>query len=125
MKFLVDRCAGTRLAAGLREHGHDVFEARSISPDPGDAVLLEVAAADGRVVVTIDTDFGRLVYAGGAAHRGIVRLPDVPYERKVQLMSAVLVRHTDDLANGAVITVRGDRIRVSWPPSPDGGKTRA
>jgi predicted nuclease of predicted toxin-antitoxin system len=64
MKFLVDRCAGHRLAEWLRSQGHDVLESRELGQDPGDRELLERAAADGRVLVTIDTDFGELVYVG-------------------------------------------------------------
>jgi len=40
MKFLVDRCAGKRLADWLRGEGHDVLEARTLLPDPGDRELL-------------------------------------------------------------------------------------
>ena len=61
MRFLVDRCAGHRLAEWLRDEGHDVVEARELGADPGDRALLERAAADGRILVTIDTDFGELV----------------------------------------------------------------
>ncbi len=62
MKFLVDRCGGARLAEYLRSEGHDVLESRALGPDPGDPVLLEWAVALGRVLVTIDTNFGKLVF---------------------------------------------------------------
>ena len=62
MKFLVDRCAGKRLADWLQGEGHDVLEARTLGPDPGDRELLEMAAKGERVLVTIDTDFGELIY---------------------------------------------------------------
>lgn len=35
MKFLVDRCAGRRIATWLSEQGHDVILAESNEPDPG------------------------------------------------------------------------------------------
>jgi predicted nuclease of predicted toxin-antitoxin system len=79
MKFLVDRCAGATLARWLREKGHDVRESwGTSSPDPGDQELLAEALAEGRVLVTLDKDFGALVFAHGASHCGLVRLPDVP-----------------------------------------------
>lgn len=56
MRFLVDRCAGRRLAESLRDWGHDVVEARTLPSDPGDRVLLELAEADRRILITIDTD---------------------------------------------------------------------
>ena len=83
MKFLVDRCAGQRLAAWLRAQGHDVLASWDIGPDPGDQALLEQATAAGRVLVTIDTDFGELVYVQAMLHAGIVRLPDIPAEERI------------------------------------------
>jgi predicted nuclease of predicted toxin-antitoxin system len=58
MKFFIDRCAGRRLAAWLRDQGRDVAEAQERGPDPGDRELLATAAAEGRMLVTMDKDFG-------------------------------------------------------------------
>jgi predicted nuclease of predicted toxin-antitoxin system len=116
VKFLVDRCAGYRLAEWLRANGHDVVESRTISPDPGDRALLEWANRENRILVTIDTDFGELLFLEKASHGGLVRLPDVPAERRIALMAEVLKRHGHELAPGIVVTVRGARIRISKSP---------
>ena len=116
MKFLIDRCAGRRLADWLRGQGHDVIESRALGPDPGDQALLERAATEGRILVTIDTDFGELVYVRDVPHAGLVRLPDVPAMRRIALMAEVLERHRPALERQAVVTVRGGRVRVSRPP---------
>ncbi len=117
MNFLIDRCAGRRLAESLRRAGHDVLEARTLGPDPGDRAVLELAESLGRVLVTIDTDFGELIFLHDVPHAGLVRLPDVPAERRIVLMSEVIERHSGDLDERAVVTVRGGRIRVSRVPS--------
>ena len=44
VRFLVDCCAGRRLAEWLRNEGHDVFDAGELESDPGDATLLAQAA---------------------------------------------------------------------------------
>ena len=94
MKFLVDRCAGATLARWLREKGYDVREAwGGNNPDPGDEELLAEAFADGRVLITLDKDFGALVFAQGASHCGLVRLPDVPAAQRI-LMAAPHVMPT-------------------------------
>lgn len=116
MKFLVDRCAGHRLAEWLRSQGHDVVEMASLGPDPGDRAILDKAAAEERVLVTIDTDFGLLIYAGGREHAGLVRLPDVPAQRRIEIFVQLLARHAEDMSAGAVVTVKGGRIRVSREP---------
>jgi len=113
MKFLVDRCAGATLARWLREKGHDVRDARERSPDPGDEELLAQALAEDRVLVTLDKDFGRLVFAMRKPHGGVVRLPDVPAATRIALFERLLALHEKDMSEGAVVTVRGERIRVS------------
>ncbi|MYB52429.1 MAG: hypothetical protein F4X77_09565 [Acidobacteriia bacterium] len=115
VNFLIDRCAGRRLAEWLRRAGHDALEARTIGPDPGDRALLEMAESLGRILVTIDTDFGELIWVHDLPHSGLVRLPDVPAERRIALMAEVIENHGAELQERAVITVRGGRIRVSRP----------
>ncbi len=117
MKFLIDRCAGSRLAEWLRQQGHDVMESRERGPDPGDRVLLEWAASEGRILITMDKDFGEFIFVEGASHNGIVRLPHVPAEIRITLMEKVLTDHPQELSEKSVITVRGGRIRISRPPS--------
>ena len=76
---------------------------------------IERAAAEGRILVTLDRDFGRLVYVGGAMHAGLVRLPDVPVRDRLALMAEVLQEHGEALDRQALVTVRGGRIRVTGP----------
>ena len=113
MRFFVDRCVGRRLADWLRQKSHDVREARELSPDPGDAALLRLAVEEGRILVTIDSDFGTLVYLAGAAHAGIIRLPDVPAPARITLMEQILARHGETDLASAIVTVKGSRIRFT------------
>lgn len=116
MRFLIDLCAGHRLAEWLRSEGHDVEESRDRGVDPGDRILLEWAFAEERVLVTMDKDFGELIFFHGVQHRGLLRLPDVPAAARIALMQEVLENHGGDLVEGAVVTVRGGRIRISRSP---------
>ncbi|HUE82185.1 MAG TPA: DUF5615 family PIN-like protein [Pyrinomonadaceae bacterium] len=116
MKFLIDRCAGRLIAQWLRSEGHDVVESRQRGPDPGDRVLLEWAASESRILITIDTDFGQLVFVENAPHCGLIRLPDVPAKERVRLIEDLLVRFSMQLEESAIITVRGGRVRVSKSP---------
>lgn len=113
MKFLVDRCVGRKVVQWLQDGGHDVVEAGSLGPDPGDKVLLQRAESQGRILITIDTDFGKLVYSGHATHCGLIRLPDVPARRRIQLLDLVLRDYGSQIERGSIITVRGERIRIS------------
>ena len=96
--------------------GHDVVDVGTWSTDPGDGALLQRAMAEDRVVITIDQDFGQLIYAEERPHRGLIRLPDCPTGERIAIVADLLLRHADAIATGAVITVRGGRVRISRPP---------
>lgn len=113
MRFLIDRCAGHRLAQWLRNQGHDVVESRDRGPDPGDRILLEWAAKESRILVTMDKDFGEFLFVENAPHCGLIRLPDVPAAQRIELMNRLVVDHATDLSKRAILTVRGGRIRIS------------
>ena len=116
MRFLIDRCAGRLLADWLRTQGHDVIESRELGPDPGDRALLDWAVKETRILVTIDTDFGELIYVENLSHAGLVRLPDVPARERQLILQDLLTRYESELRDAAIITVRGGRIRISKGP---------
>ncbi|MBI5178727.1 MAG: DUF5615 family PIN-like protein [Nitrospinae bacterium] len=103
------------MAVWLREQGHDVVETKERGADPGDRVILEWAVAEQRVLITMDKDFGELVFSRGSAHCGIVRLPDLPAEGRIELMQKLFKNHSNELEEQLVITIRGERIRISRP----------
>lgn len=115
MRFLIDACVGHTLAEWLRGEGHDVAETRDRGRDPGDDLILAWAAEERRVLVTMDKDFGLLIFGRGAEHAGVVRLPHVRTPALLALMSDVLTRYAAALDDGAVITVQETRIRVARP----------
>jgi predicted nuclease of predicted toxin-antitoxin system len=111
LRFLIDRCTGKRVALWLRERGHDVVEV--VGPDPGDLELLERAAQEGRVLVTLDKHFLQLISQRSQPYSGLIRLPDLPAAERILLLERILRAHGEDLDRGAIVSVRGERIRLS------------
>jgi predicted nuclease of predicted toxin-antitoxin system len=64
----------------------------------------------------MDKDFGQIIFVENAPHSGLVRLPDVPAARRIELVETLLRDHQQELADGAIVTVRGERIRISRFP---------
>ena len=93
-----------------------MVESHEIGPDPGDRALLDWAAKETRILITIDTDFGELIYLENLSHAGLVRLPDVPTRERQLIMQDLLTRYETELQEAAIITVRGGRIRISKGP---------
>jgi predicted nuclease of predicted toxin-antitoxin system len=72
-----------------------------------------LAAEEGRMLVTIDTDFPALVYLVGAAHAGIIGLPDVPAPARIALMEQILTHHGEADTASAVVTGKGSGVRFT------------
>ena len=62
MRFLIDNALSPAVAAALRGAGHDALHVRDIGlADAADLSIFERAAADSRIIVSADTDFGTLL----------------------------------------------------------------
>ena len=62
MKFLIDNALSPALAALLQQAGHDAIQFRSIGLQRADDdVIVDRAAAERRILVSADADFGTLL----------------------------------------------------------------
>lgn len=112
-KLLLDSCVALAVLQRLRADGHDIVSVLERDADPGDASILEVAAAEGRAIVTIDTDFGMLVFRDGARHAGVLRLRQALPAELAERASELVAAHGDDLETVAFVTDDGDGVRVT------------
>lgn len=120
MDFLADEnfpLAATRL---LRSLGHDVPAVVEDSSGAADEDVLERAVAERRVVLTFDSDYGRLIFESGfPAPPGIVYFrfnptsPEEPAERLLELMD-----ERDFAIPGNFTVIERDRLRQRPPPEP-------
>lgn len=119
MKFLADMGISTKTVAYLRELGHDSLHLRDEQLQRAkDAVVLEKALNEGRVLLTHDLDFGELIAAGGNKLPSIVifRLRDMQAHRINHYLHEVIAKYSDSLEQGAIISVTEKRIRVRSLP---------
>ncbi len=112
MKFLLDVCAGGRLKTRLVEQGHDVLEIREIDQSMTDAEVLEIASNENRIVITIDKDFGELLTVKQEKTCSIIRLPDVCFVRRAELIDIVIEKYKNQLLSCSIVTVSKKKIRV-------------
>src|SRR5690606_28412021 len=62
MRFLVDNALSPRLAEALRLAGHDAVHVGDyVMGTASDEAIFERALAERRIIVSVDTDFGRIV----------------------------------------------------------------
>lgn len=118
MKVLLDTCVWGGARRVMEDAGHDVIWAGSWPEDPGDEEILDRARREGRILVTLDKDFGELAVVHGVAHCGIVRLVNFPAREQGRVCLRVLNLRAALLQAGAIVTAEPGRIRTR-PPSGD------
>ena len=112
MKFLFDACVSRGVSRGLQSKGHDTIWASDWPENPGDDEILERAHREGRILVTLDKDFGELAIVHGRPHSGIIRLVNLSSRQQAEACLRVIQLHGDELRSGAIITVEPNRIRI-------------
>ena len=67
MRFLADESCDFAVVRALRADGHDVLAVAECSPGLDDALVMDLALREQRILLTEDKDFGQLVYSKRAA----------------------------------------------------------
>jgi predicted nuclease of predicted toxin-antitoxin system len=115
MKLLLDTCVWGGAKKTLESSGHDVVWTGDWSEDPGDEEILAKANNDGRILVTLDKDFGEIAIVKGKPHSGILRLVNLSANQQGIVCLRVIEAYGQILQSGAIITVEPGRIRIRPP----------
>ena len=112
MKVLLDSCVWGRARFELIEAGVDCVWAGCFEKDPGDEEIINLAVEQGRVLVTLDKDFGELIFVKLMFHCGLIRLVNIPSLGQAKRCLEIINRYEVQLSKGAIITTTIDKIRV-------------
>ena len=115
IKLLMDVGVGKKVDLWLLNHGYNVKRARDINPRMPDHEILRMAVTEGRMVVTMDKDFGDLVYNSGQPHAGVLllRLEDANSDEKIKVVKAILEKYSERICNNFCVYKDGKlRIKV-------------
>lgn len=111
------RCS--RVARGLAAASHDTVHVGDLDLLGSiDDIVMQTARAARRVLISADTDFGELLALGSYAGPSVVLLRRSPHEveDQVRILLAGLNAVADELAEGAIVVLTPDRIRVRSLP---------
>ena len=116
MKLLADEGVDSAIVTRLRSDGHDVVYVAELTPGITDDAVLEVANADGRILMTVDKDFGELVFRLRRVAFGIflVRLPGLPSTGRADAVAQVIDEHGDEMP-GAFTVLSAGLVRIRPP----------
>ena len=113
MKFLVDVGVGKKVENWLKENGFDILSVRDIDSHAKDSQILRWAVDQQRMIISMDKDFGELVYNSGKHHAGvlILRLEDADGDAKVEVIKKILAEFYDKIESHFCVFQDG-RLRI-------------
>jgi predicted nuclease of predicted toxin-antitoxin system len=119
VKFLADMGLARHTVEALRQQGHDAVHLREQGLQRlDDREIIAKAVHEGRVILTHDLDFGRLVATGGSQLPSVItfRLRNMRPEQVERHLFQVIPRFVARLEAGALISVSDRSIRVRVLP---------
>ena len=120
MKLLLDENLPPRLARLLNDAGHDAVHVRDLdAAGSSDPQIIALALADGRTIVSADTDFGALLASMGAAEPSIILVREVIGRRPAELadlLAACIEQLESQLTAGAMVALTSTGARVRRLP---------
>jgi predicted nuclease of predicted toxin-antitoxin system len=125
LRFLVDNALSPVVAEALRTAGHDAEHIGDRGMQAAtDEEIFDLAAREGRVVVSADTDFRTLLALRRTAEPSVLifrRFSGRRPEEQARLLLKQLPWVREPLERGSVVVVEQDRIRIRSLPI--GGNT--
>ena len=119
MKLLADMGISLRTVAWLRDAGYEAVHLREegLQTLPDDEILVK-ARVEGRIVLTLDLDFGQLLAMSGESLPSVIlfRLGNENYSMINERLATVLHQCAADLEAGAIVSVSDEAFRVRRLP---------
>jgi predicted nuclease of predicted toxin-antitoxin system len=116
VKFLIDNALSPLVATRLRAAGHDAVHVRERNlHHANDEVIFDASAAEDRILVSADTDFGSILTLRRQKHPSVILFRDPSPKQpdaQSQMLLANLENIAEDLTLGAIVILRLDRIRI-------------
>ena len=114
MNLLADEGVDRQIVERLRQEGHHVLYVAEMEPGIDDDVILAQANTENTLLITLDKDFGELVFRQGLVHAGVIliRLAGLSPDTKASIATRVIEERETELLNAfSVISAGLVRIR--------------
>jgi predicted nuclease of predicted toxin-antitoxin system len=113
LRFIVDVGVGKGIEKYLREEGYNTKAVRNIDPRMEDEEIIRTAVSENRIVITMDKDFGELVYHSSMEHSGVLlpRLEDAVGSEKLQVVKHIMKNYSDRIKN-CFCVFQNDKLRI-------------
>ena len=114
LRFLADESCDFSIVKALRAEGYDVLALTEVTSRSVDSDVIAQASREKRILLTVDKDFGQLVFASQADSAGVILIRYLGNARK-SLQEAVVkltLEQGNEIQNTFVV-MQPDYVRVS------------
>ena len=114
MRFLIDMPLSPQLTDWLQKQGHDAIHAQEIGLNTAtDAFILATAKTQGRIIITTDLDFSRLVMLAQEPFPGLILFRGGNYNQQesVSLLGHAFQSITEQEISNSIIVLDKEKIR--------------
>ena len=114
MKFVIDVGVGRSVETQLAAEGYEVLPVRDRDPHLADQEILRWAVQEQAIVVTMDKDFGDLIWKERLPHAGIIllRMEDATGPERAAAMRRIVREFGAELPQRFTV-FKNDRLRIS------------
>jgi predicted nuclease of predicted toxin-antitoxin system len=113
VRFLADESCDFGVVRALRATAHEVLAVAELASGSDDAIVLDMACRQNRVLLTEDKDFGQLVYAHSQQSSGVIFIRYPASARKTLPNGVVgLVSELASDLMGSFVVMSPGRIRI-------------
>ena len=114
MRFVIDVGVGRSVEVQLAADGHEVLPVRNRDPHLADREILRWAVQEQAIVVTMDKDFGDLIWKERLPHTGVIllRMEDATGPEKADAMRRIVQEFGAELPMHFTV-FKNDRLRIS------------
>ena len=115
-KLLIDVGVGKKVEEWMKTLQYDTKTIRDIDPRMPDIEILKIAAAEKRLLITMDKDFGELVYKSGWSYSGVLllRLEDENTAEKIKVLETILNNYASKISNKFSV-YKKNKLRIKNP----------
>ena len=112
-KFVVDVGVGRIIETWLAEQSFSVISIRTMNPEMPDTDIMELANRENAIIISMDKDFGELIYKNKVEHQGILllRLEDAVAEEKLAVIQNIFPEHLLSITNKFAVYQNG-KLRI-------------
>ena len=113
IKFIIDAGVGRSIEEWLISQNFMVLSIVSINPEMEDVNIVKLAGREDAIIITMDKDFGELVFKQKLLHKGILllRLEDAISSEKLAVIQTIIPYHLEEIKNNFSVYQNG-KLRI-------------